>query len=81
MDNKIKEIYGLVKKEFPITIVSNLDGSIKSVEYKTEWKSGSTEAVENEDGTIDYVEKYTEESLTKAEIKVVENWVKENVSK
>jgi predicted mannosyl-3-phosphoglycerate phosphatase (HAD superfamily) len=80
MKNPLQELYDLVKKEFPVTIISDRAGNITSVEYEKTWKVGGTTPVLDESGAvIDYKEDYEERSLTSSDIKAIETWIKDNV--
>lgn len=75
----IAEIYELVGVNFPIRIVTDKAGRITEFSYDKNWKEGGTEAVEskpNKDGKIkiNYIEKYIQRSLTKAQIKQIDEY-------
>lgn len=80
MNNPLQELYELVKKEFPLTITSDRAGNIVKVEYEKTWKVGGTTPVIDESGAvIDYKENYVDKSLSKTDIKSIEDWIEKNV--
>lgn len=82
MRNILQELYDLVEKEFPVTITNDRAGNIVKVEYEKTWKVGGTTPVLDDSGVVvDYKEDYEEASLSKADIKTIENWIKDNLVK
>lgn len=59
----------------PITI-SHGPGGKPKIDVAHNWREGGTEPVEDEKGNIAYQEKYTDKSLTKAQINAIDEFIK-----
>ena len=73
-----KEIYELVGENFPLSISIEL-GKVVDVKYSKEWREGGTIPTPREDGSIEYVEDYTDKKLTEKQVETIDNWIKENL--
>jgi hypothetical protein len=68
----------LIGKNFPVR-TTYANGQVIGVSYDTEWLEGTTEPVENKDGTIKNKPNHKKQKLTASEIKQVDKWLKDNI--
>lgn len=77
------EVHKLVGVKFPISLVFE-NGVLVGGDYETTWKSGGVTTTEeaDENGEIAYKNEphYTNEKLTKEQIKKVDSWIEEKLA-
>ena len=83
--NYATEMQDLVGVACPVSVVLSRNGELVSASYEAEWKEGTTKPVDtgkkNPDGSpiFDYEDDYKKRSLTKKQVKQLEDYIKENV--
>jgi hypothetical protein len=74
----IQEIQKIASASVPVTVYTNYDGSIKSIDYQKIWKEGSTKPVEKKTKKgvqIDYVEDYKTIELKSDIVKKIDSYI------
>lgn len=72
------QLYELVGANFPLLLQTDKQGNVQAISFETEWKEGGTDAIEQKDGKIKYVEQYSTKKLSKEQIEKLEKWIKNN---
>lgn len=75
------EIYETAGLNFPLVISKNENGELIGVRYETEWQEGSTKPIKNKKGmVVDYEPSYENKSLTKDQIKKIDDYIQQNIA-